>query len=222
MFDELGNVLAPIAERRNRDRKDVEAIVQVATEAALTDFLGQVTVGRGDDPHVDVDRARAAQPLDLAFLEHSEQLGLELERQLPDLVEQNRPAVGQLEASDLRRVRAGERAALASEELALHEVGRQRRAVDDDERTGAPRAAPVDGAGEQFLAGAGLSRQEHRGIGRRHLVDAEHHIPKRVAVADDRVAIDRRQARDRHRKRHRAGTRPRRRARGLEKWLETS
>ena len=123
------------------------------------------------------------------FLQHAEQLRLELERQLPDLVEQNRSAVRQLETADLRRMRAGERAALAAEELALDEVRRQRGAVDDDERTGAAHAPAVNGAREQLFARARFAGQQHCGVGRRHLVDAEHHVAKRIAVADDRVAI---------------------------------
>ena len=199
MLDELRNVLAAIAQRRNGDRKHVEPVVQVATETTLPDFLGQVPIGRRDDADIDVDRARAAQPLDLALLQHAEQLGLELERQLADLVEQNRSPVRQLEAANLRRVRAGEGAALAPEQLALDEVGRQRRAVDDDHGTGAARAPLVNRAGEQFLAGAGLAGQQHGRVGGRHLVDTEHHITKGVAVADNRVTVIGSRHRDRNR-----------------------
>ena len=135
VLDEQRDVLAAIAQRRERDREHVEPIVQVAAEAALAHFLGQIAVGRGDDAHVDVHRARAAQPLELSFLQHAQQLGLQLERQLADFVEEERAAVGELEAADLGRVRAGERAALAAEQLALDQVGRQRGAVDDDQRT---------------------------------------------------------------------------------------
>ena len=95
----------------------------------------------------------------------------------------------QLETADLRRMRAGERAALAAEELALDEVRRERGAVDDYERTGTAHAAAVDRAREQFFAGARFARQQDSGVGRCHLVDPEHHVAKRIAVADDRVAI---------------------------------
>jgi hypothetical protein len=48
-----------------------------------------------------------------------------------------------------------------SEELALDERGGQRGAVHRDERAVAPRAVRVKGAGEQFLAGAGLPEEQH-------------------------------------------------------------
>ena len=44
-------------------------------------------------------RPRAADALELALLEHAQQLRLQLERQLADLVEEERAAVGQLEAA---------------------------------------------------------------------------------------------------------------------------
>ena len=201
MLDELRNVLTPIAQRRYGDGKHVEPVVQVATETTLTDFLGQVAIGRRNDADVDVDGARAAEPFDLALLQHAEQLGLELERQLPDLVEEDRSAVGELETANLRRMRARKRAALAPEELALHQVRRQRRTVDDDERAIATRAALMNGSREQLLARAGFAGQEHGRIGRRHLVDAEHDVPQGVAVADDRVAVIGSRHRDRSRNR---------------------
>ena len=136
---EQRDVLAPIAQRRHGERKHVEPVEQIAAEAPLPHFLVQIAVGGGDDAHVDVDRPRAAEPLDLAVLQHAQQLRLQLERQLADLVEEDRAAVGQLEAAGLRRVRAGEGAALAAEQLALDQRRRQRRAVDDDERPVAAR-----------------------------------------------------------------------------------
>ena len=96
---------------------------------------------RGDDPHVDVLRLRRADPLERAFLQHAQQLGLQVERQIADLVEEQRAAVRELEASLPRGDRAGERAAGMAEQLAFDQGRRQRRAVDDDERVRAARAA---------------------------------------------------------------------------------
>ena len=41
----------------------------------------------------------AADALELAVLDHAQELGLQLERQLADLVEEERAAVGELEAA---------------------------------------------------------------------------------------------------------------------------
>ena len=96
--------------------------------------LQQVAVGRGDDAHVDRSDVVAADALELALLQHAQQLDLQLRRQLADLVEEDRPAVGQLEPADAPGDRAGERALLVPEQLALDQARRQRGAVDLDQR----------------------------------------------------------------------------------------
>ena len=82
----------------------------------------EVPVGRRDDAHVDPLRARAADALELLLLEDAQQLRLQLERDVADLVEEERAAVRQLEAPDPLRDGAGERAALVAEELALEQA----------------------------------------------------------------------------------------------------
>src|SRR5436190_1392297 len=78
--------------------------------------------------------ARAADSSHLVSLEHAQELGLQLERQLADLVEEQRAAIGLFDPSDPSAVRAGERAALMPEELGLHERRRHRGAVEDHQR----------------------------------------------------------------------------------------
>ena len=51
--------------------------------------------------HVHLDRLRAAEALELLLLQHAQQLGLQLRRDVADLVEEQRPLVRQLEAADL-------------------------------------------------------------------------------------------------------------------------
>ena len=56
--------------------------------------------------------------------------------------------------------------------------GRQRRAVDADERPGPARAQAVDGVGDQLLADAGLALEEDRARRGRHLLDPGEHVPQ--------------------------------------------
>ena len=86
------------------------------------DHRAQIAVGRGDPAHVDLERARAADALEAALLEHAQQLGLQLGLELADLVEEERAAVGQLEPAALALGRAGERALLVAEQLALEQL----------------------------------------------------------------------------------------------------
>ena len=79
----------------------------------------QVRVGGRDDPHVDLPGFRRAHPLELAGLEHPQQLGLQVEREIGDLVQEQRAPIGQLEAADAIGLGVGERAFDVAEQLAL-------------------------------------------------------------------------------------------------------
>ena len=60
-----------------------------------------------------------SQAFELPLLKHTQQFGLKLRGNTPDLVEEYRPAVGQLETANPLRDGAGERAAFVTEELAF-------------------------------------------------------------------------------------------------------
>ena len=130
-FTRSGHVLEPLTQRRQVDRHDVEPVVQVLAEPVVGDGLGEVQVRGGDDPAIGLDRLGAADPLEPLVLEHPQQLGLHAQRQVADLVEEERPAVGELEPAFFLPVGAGERPPLVAEQLALQQVLGKRRAVDD-------------------------------------------------------------------------------------------
>src|SRR6266446_3814485 len=115
------------------------------------DHLVEVAIRRRDDAHVDAPRPRAAEPLEFLLLKDAEELRLELERDVADLVEEERPAVCQLEASDPLRDRAREGAALVAEQLALEKARRDGGAVDLDEGPLATSAQVVNRARDQLL-----------------------------------------------------------------------
>ncbi len=64
-----------------------------------------------------------------------------------------------------------------AEEFAFHELGRNRATVDRHKGRFGARPAVVDHAGNEFLAGARLTRDVHRRLRLRHLAD---HLPEVV------------------------------------------
>src|SRR5207237_8813943 len=108
-------------------------------------------------------------------LQNLQQLDLRRRRRLADLVEEQRAAVGELEAALAPIGGAGERAFFVAENFALEQRLRNRRTVDGDEREGGARAELMDRLRDELLAGARLRGDEHRRRGRRgllvHLVD---------------------------------------------------
>ena len=90
---------------------------------------------------------------------------------LADLVEEQRAAVGELELARLHPVRAGERAALVAEELALEQGRRQGRAVDLDAGARAADRGVVDGARDELLAHSRFAPDENGDVGVGDLLD---------------------------------------------------
>jgi hypothetical protein len=102
MPDQVGQILDALAQRRQPQRHDVEAEEQVLAEQALLDQDAQVLVGRRDDAHVGLDRRAAADGGVFALLQHAQQPRLRLHRHVADLVEEQRAALGLLEAAGAR------------------------------------------------------------------------------------------------------------------------
>ena len=100
-----------------------------------------------------------------------QELGLQPQRHLADLVQQQRALVGRLELAGLLAIGAGECALLMTEELRLQQLAGQRRAVDLEELLGDPWGRLVDRAGHDFLAHTALAAQQDRGIGGGHLAN---------------------------------------------------
>ncbi len=146
-------------------------------------------VRRRHHPHVDLDRLLAADALELLLLQRAQQLHLHRRRHVADLVEEQRPAVGELEPPELLLDRTGERALLVAEQLALEQRLGQRGAVDLDERAVRAPAQAVDRARDQLLARAGLARDEHGRVGRRNALDQLQNRNERTAAADDFLEI---------------------------------
>jgi hypothetical protein len=118
------------------------------------------------DPHVELDRPLAADPLNRALLEETQELGLQVAGHVSDLVEEHGSPVRQLEGPPPQADSAGERAPLVAKQLALEQRVRNRRAVDSDERRRRARALAVDCPRQPFFADPRLAEKKQRAVGR--------------------------------------------------------
>ena len=135
-----------------------------ARNLPLVDLRRQILVGGGDDADVDADRLGCADARDLAIFGGAEQPVLRRHRQGSELVEEQGPAVGLLEASVTRLGGAGEAPRFMPEKLSLDQVFRQRGAVHDNQRPGPARRKVMKTFGDQLLAGASLPDHQHRTV----------------------------------------------------------
>src|SRR5258707_721627 len=122
-----------LAQRRQGHRHHVQSVVEILPEASGLHFRREIAVGGGHQANVHLERLGSADPFEFALLQDAQQFDLQGGRNLPDLVEEQRASVGELEATLLAADRAGERASFVSEQLALQKAFRQCSAIHFDE-----------------------------------------------------------------------------------------
>ena len=146
VLDERRHVGQPLAQRRHPQRVDVEAIVEILTEAAGLDLALEIAVGGRDDARRDLRSARSP-PTRITFRSSSTRSSLACagSGSSPTSSRNSVPSPGVFERAAAQAIGAGERAALVAEQLALDELLGQRRAVDGDERRSS-RPGPADAA----------------------------------------------------------------------------
>ncbi len=171
---------------------DVEAVEEVLAEASVGDQLLEVGVGGGDDADVHLGRVWLAERMDLVVVEEAQELGLEVEADVADLVEEQRAARGGADHAGEGGVRAGEGAAAVAEQLAFEHVARHGAAVERLERAVGAVGGAVDRAGEHLLAGAGLPGDQDGQGNRRDAAGGRQQLGALLRRPDAfRVAVER-------------------------------
>ena len=172
------DVFGTLPQRGHRNLEDLETVIEVLAQQSLGEHLIELAVGGRDDPDIHLDGRLASGAREVAALQHAQQLHLQIGRHLGDFVEEERAAVGAFEHAAMPPVGAGEAPAFVAEELALHQGGGDRAAVDRDEAVPAPTAQIVEGPRHQLLARPRLTRDQDRRARRRdprnQLVDLLH------------------------------------------------
>ena len=163
-FNQSGNILDPLRQRRQVNRNRVEAMIQVGAKRTSTDRPVQVAVGGRDYPDVYFDGPVTPNAFEAFVLQNMQQFRLKIDGQLSDFVQKNGAPVRHFKATRTRTHSAGERAFGVAEQLALEQAGRKRRAVDLDEQLSFSWAETVDMARHEILAGARLAGDQHTGV----------------------------------------------------------
>ena len=98
----------PFSERRHLNRKHIEAIKEVFAEAPIGDSRFQVAIRSRDDTHVDMDRLHSADSLKFSLLQDSQERDLCVGWKFTDLIQEDRPAIGQFKTAKPSLRRSGE------------------------------------------------------------------------------------------------------------------
>src|SRR5262249_43683799 len=123
-----------------------------------------------NDAHIDPRRRRGAEALEFPLLEYAQEFDLQVEGQFADLVQEDRAAMGELEAPHFAAEGASEGPLFVPEELTLDQRGWDGGAVDLDQGSLLTRTAVMNGPCDQLFARARFAQDEDRGLGRRHLL----------------------------------------------------
>ncbi len=190
MIDEQRNIVAALAQRRQPQGYQINAVVEVLAECAIGYHLFEPRIGGTNNAHIGVARPAVAERFERALLKHTQQLHLRRLVQIANLVEENRAALGSLKAPFAGSNGAGERPFRVAEHLALEKRARNAAEIDRHEALVAPAAVGMDGAGYQFLAGAVLAENQHRGIGRSHSPHLLQHGLERRRLPDDTRTVE--------------------------------
>src|SRR5271163_398889 len=117
MRDQRGNVGTSLPQRRQRDRKHIQSVVEVAAKFVALYHVLQIPVRRSHEPNIHLVSPIAAQAFELLFLQNTQQLGLQAWRDISYLVQEECPFIGQLETANLLRYGPSERASLVAKKL---------------------------------------------------------------------------------------------------------
>jgi hypothetical protein len=171
MFGEGDHVFGARTQRRHIEANRRQAEIQVLPERAGADPRLEVLVRRDDDPRGRSLAAIGADGTHLSRVEESEELGLQLQAERVDLVEEDRPGARRPNEPRALRLRAGEGAALMPEQLRLGEPFRECRAVDRIEGCISTIRSGVQRTRDDVFAAAGRPHEQRRALRTRGLLD---------------------------------------------------
>jgi hypothetical protein len=187
MFHQDWNVLASLAQWWQRDRQDIEPVVQIFAELALGDQLLQVTLATRDDPDVDRHHSRPTEALDGTILQHAEQLHLHRQRHVVNVIEEKRAAFRQFETARSIFDRPSEGAPLVTKQFRFDQGLREQSAAHRNEGSVFAAAGLMDEGGGHLFPRAAFARDEHRAIAVADDAQKLEDRPHSSTAADDNV-----------------------------------
>src|ERR1700756_480417 len=99
MIDEQRYIACSFAKRRKPDGKNVQPIIQVHAEPPFRYHLLKILICRRNDPHIHSSGLRTPESFELLLLNGAQELGLKLDRQFANFIEEKRTAIGGLKAA---------------------------------------------------------------------------------------------------------------------------
>ena len=119
MLGQDQQIIAAFAQGGDRNREDVEAIIEILAEFTFFHVAEQIAIRGGEQANVNLDRAVAADAFEFAFLEHAKQFRLQVEGDFAHFVEEQGALISQFEAAFAAFGRARKGPAFMAEKFAF-------------------------------------------------------------------------------------------------------
>src|SRR6202047_1117714 len=184
-FQQHQNVVLPFAKRGNLDREYVQPVVEVRAKCPACNGGLQIAIRCRYYADIDLNGLRATDALAFALLQHPQECNLSVQRQLPDLVEENISSVRQFKSTEAALHRPGERALFVAKEFGRNQRWGKSCAVHAHEGALRTTRSLMDGARDQFLTSSTLSSNKNARIGGRNF-----HQPRKHSLQPRRGADD--------------------------------
>src|SRR5882724_7327165 len=165
ILDQLRNVFPPGSKSRHRYLQDVNPIKKVCSKASGLDLIFQASPGRADHPRFYNSIRLVAKPGKKSVLQKVQNLALQAQIEIRNLIQKECALMSPLYAARLRRVCSGKCALFMSEQLALEQTPRDRRAIYLYEFPAGIAGICVQPARQNFFSRAALSEQQHCHVG---------------------------------------------------------
>src|SRR5690606_200899 len=175
--------------RWEKQRDHTQPVHEVGTKPARGNLFPERTMRRRYQAHVDGDWLPAPDRKHRLFLEHAEEFGLQLQRQLRHLVQKQRAPGREAEVSLGIAHGASERTSHVTKELTLEQVLGQRRAIDGAKRTRRARRQLVERSGNELFPRARFTSDQHTRLRFRHLLDVSEELAHVLAGSENSKAL---------------------------------
>src|SRR5580704_2755640 len=131
--DQQGNIAIALAQCRQANRKNVEAVKQILTKPALGHRCSQVSIRSGNHPYVNGYRLTAPHSFEFPFLKNSQQCDLRLWREVAYFIEEYRSTVGRFETAQPALSGPGKGAFFVAKQFGSNQRLGNRRAIHSNE-----------------------------------------------------------------------------------------
>src|ERR1700693_1265505 len=123
MLHQERDVFGSLAQGRNENRENIQAIVKIAAKLFFQNHFFQIAMSRRHYSNVDFLRVRASQAFELSLLQDTKQFGLEFQGDVANFIQEQGTSVRELESSNLLSNSSGESSALVAKEFAFEQAG---------------------------------------------------------------------------------------------------